>query len=722
MRVFIYFASWTFFSLVATLLNIANIDWTLTGIVNGISIVIVLGILQTSLSEVVVQTLLALVIGGERRYNYKAPADKLNVILNYNLLATSKVEIDECFETMYEAYVGNLGPNVSAVLVSATSDGELKQYELELRDRYRRILYDDLFREGLAFIDGHIEQVDPLHLQHIWMLYKHVGKRVFICAFLDSICERYTQEFMVISRVSRVLRKCGQYQDLLILSEGESKSFTYCDTEYYGESARPYGEALFNESKDVVNIFGRKFDYTLVLDADTGVPRGGVAQLLHVAAANPDKGIIQPAIKLICKSSDTIFMHLEALRQDLYEPITNSVNALLGQSGYCGKALINNRLYIDTVIGSKENLVERVPIDVLSHDTFEAALLKPLYAGSVHLLEVPSFNYITWNIRERRWNRGEIILAMYFWKSAFGMPMRWIQKKLQKRKFIVTKLRTESQLDFVSSYIAHSALRQMFMKPALLLYILIQSYVHLHNTYAHIVMVMFIVIVLPKLAVVNRDNYKDVFLETVASILQFTPEAVVGCVRISRALYANMFMNAKWTPQRAVEEEFKNSNPFISSFKHLWGYSIFALITGTCVVLFFEQSMVILFMLITLLILPLFTGLSSHSPACLRRKRTRNVGCTNVSNVAIHSNAMKDVQLWSISNGNTCSSVGTLTDYVINNTGKKGLRSKNDKRLSLLKKRFSRLKRLYDLKNKIRATCMYKQFHIRNFYLLKSHT
>ena len=231
----------------------------------------------------------------------------------------------------------------------------------------------------------------------------------------------------------------------------------------------------------MLNIFGRKFGYTLVLGGDTGVPRGAVAKLLHVAAANPYDCIIQPAIKVHCKSSDTIFMHLEAVRQDIYEPITNAVNAFLGQSGYCDKALVNNRMYIDSVIGSKENLKERVPIDVLSHDTFEATLLKLLYAGTVCLLEVPSFNYITWNIRERRWNRGEILLAMYFWRNAFGVWMRWIQKIFQKKNCIATKLRTESKLDFVSSYIAHSAIRQIFMKPALLLGIIIQLSVHLYN-------------------------------------------------------------------------------------------------------------------------------------------------------------------------------------------------------------------------------------------------
>ena len=306
-------------------------------------------------------------------------------------------------------------------------------------------------------------------------------------------------------------------------------------------------------------------------------------------------------------------MHLESMRQAIYEPMTNALTALLGQSSYFGKALIRNSIYIDNVIGTRDNLIERVPVDVLSHDTFEAALLRPLYCGSVFLLEAPSYNYVTWNIRERRWNRGEVLLSMYFWKNALGRPMRWIQSKLQGDKFNRTKLRTESKLDFVTSYIAHSALRQMMMKPLLLVYILIHYKTSLLYRWASIIVVMFLVLVFPKFATCNRNNYKYVLLETLASFLQFTPEALVGCVRIIRAVQANLVVNAKWVPQRAVEEQFKQSNPFVSSFKHLWGYSAFALVSGVLVVIFVREAILITVMLGTLLLLPLYTGFTSLS-------------------------------------------------------------------------------------------------------------
>ena len=308
-----------------------------------------------------------------------------------------------------------------------------------------------------------------------------------------------------------------------------------------------------------------------------------------------------------------MFMQLESMRQSIYEPMTNAMTAMMGQSSYFGKALIKNKVYIDNVIGSRDDLIERVPVDVLSHDTFEAALLRPLYCGSVFLLEAPSYNYVTWNIRERRWNRGEVLLSMYFWKNALGVPMRWIQSKLQGDKFNRTKLRTESKLDFVTSYIAHSALRQMMMKPLLLFYIIIHYNTFLLYRSASIIIVMFLVLVFPKFATCNRHNYKYVLLETLASFLQFTPEALVGCVRIVRAVQANLVVNAKWVPQRAVEEQFKQSNPFVSSLQHLWGYSAFALVASVLVMLFAREAFLILVMLGTLFLLPFYTGFTSLS-------------------------------------------------------------------------------------------------------------
>ncbi|XP_046546905.1 uncharacterized protein LOC124256983 [Haliotis rubra] len=622
LRIYGFFGSWILLALCGIVLNILNIDWAKTSTPRGIFIILVVGVLQGSVMEFPVMTLATLLLGGNRRENNCASADHLSLVLNYNLLAVSQDDIDECLQTMYSAYMGNLSENVCAVLVSATISEELKAYELEVRDNFRALVYSKLFWEGIKYASGNRDLIDSQRLQHIWSKYDDMDTGDFRRTYLEDICHHFAHNFMVIHRVTKVLKKCGQYQDLMLLSNGDTEAYTYTDPEYYGSCARPPREPLFHESEDTKNIYDRHFDYTFVLDSDTMIEPGFALKLLKIAAAHPERGIIQPAIKLHCTFTDTLFMSLEQTRQDIYEPMTNAVTDLLGQSSYFGKALIRNSVYIENVIGTRDNLIERVPVDVLSHDTFEAALLKPLYVGSVYLLEAPSYNYVAWNIRERRWNRGEVLLSMYFWKNAIGKPMRWIQRKLQGEKFNATKLRTESKLDFVTSYIAHSALRQMFMKPLLLAFIVIHYQTHLHYRYASIIIVMFLVLVFPKFATCTRENYKFVFLETVASILQFTPEAMVGCVRIVRAIQANITANVHWIPQRAVEEEFKSSNPFLSAWKHLWGYSLVSLILAGLVAVYFTDGMFMLFMLCSLFVLPFYTGVTCLTPNMTSTRRT----------------------------------------------------------------------------------------------------
>ena len=611
LRVLLYFLLWIFLAIGGVILNILNVKWESDNIAQNVFLVLVLAILQGSVLEFPVQTIATLIIGGAKRDNPKANADNLTLIMNYNLLAVSKDDVDECFHTMFQAYMGNISRNVSIVLVSATAKDELRQYELECRDHYRTLIYDELFKEGVYFCNDEFSEVDEDRLKNVWFHYMRIPRLEFVRNHLHYICDQFAREFMVIHRTSKVLRKCGQYQDLLLLSDGDDRAYTYTDPVYYGNMARPYDQPLFYDSEDVENLYGRGFDYTLVLDADTGVPDGMVDKLLQIAAALPEKGIIQPSIRLSYEKNDTLYMKLEMLRQDIYEPLTNAFTALLGQCSFFGKGMIKNRVYIDNVIGTREHLIERVPIDVLSHDTFEAALLKPYYAGSIHLLEAPSFNYITWNIRERRWNRGEVLLAMYFWKNTFGVVMRGLQRLIQRSKFNRTVLRTESKLDFITSYVAHSALRQMFMKPLLLVFILLHIGVDLKYPNTPILVILFLVIVFPKFATCNFQNVHYVFIETIASFWQFTPEAIVGCVRIIRSIQANLSPTCTWVPQRTVEEEFRKSNPFISSLKHLWFYSLLSLISIVLVILFLPSSMLLLCMLVTLCLLPLFAGFTS---------------------------------------------------------------------------------------------------------------
>ena len=138
---------------------------------------------------------------------------------------------------------------------------------------------------------------------------------------------------------------------------------------------------MFYPSDDVANIQGRNLDYTLVLDGDTGVVKNSLSKLMDVAAAHPNRAIIQPSIDITAGPADSLFMHLDSVRQKIFEPVSLAFTYMMGRCGFFGKGLLKNDLYILTMLGDPitKEPSERVPIDVLSHDTYEAAALCPLY-------------------------------------------------------------------------------------------------------------------------------------------------------------------------------------------------------------------------------------------------------------------------------------------------------------------------------------------------------
>lgn len=613
----LYFKVWTTFAVVAAVLNGLNVKWThlsAWSIPLAVILFIVQCALQWSACEIPLISFATLLVTPPE--DEKADGSKLTVAINYNLLASDKLEVEACLGNAYEAYIGNLAPTVSSILVSATGDPDLKNYEMEYRDRCREQIRELVMTEGAAVCAGG-EAAEAVDVGRRKRLYE---PELAAGAALEDIAERAALDFMVVQRVTRVLRKCGQYQDLMILSERSNVTYTYCDPKQYNEAAREGGGPMFHPSADVSRVEGRRIDYVLVLDGDTGVVKDSLAELMSVAAANPDRAIVQPAIKLFANPDQPLFMHIDAMRQDLCEPISAALTTLLGRSGFFGKGLINSRLYIDKLLGTPDKLIEQVPIDVLSHDTFEAAATGPLYVKGVHLLEEPCGNYTTWDIRECRWNRGELVLSHYFFPETAGVwftrAMNYVRPLMGKKKPPVLHLRTETHLDEPGAYIAHSALRQMLLKPSLLLYIVLQTMVPnlLWYPWQPICIVMFMLLVLPKFAIARWGNLHLLVLDTICSILQFTPEPIMGTLRGYNSCYAHITGVSGWVPQFKVEQEFASCNALLASFRFLWKVCLVGTVSSVCVIIFLPSSWLMLITLGSTALLPFYCAITAVSP------------------------------------------------------------------------------------------------------------
>jgi hypothetical protein len=614
---FFFFGAWDACALGITVLGACNMNWCETPTAVGLFIVMLEGMMHRFVLETPALTIVAFTVQPEGVD--RANGDHLSICLNYNLLASDEETIDECFLNMYHAFMGNVTMsaghmNVSAVLVSATNKPDLKLYEVDVCLRFRKRIYNDLYREGMVWAGGGslADQLDPGRKGRIWSAFQQDSSLV---DKLPSLCQAFALEFMVIQRVSRVLKKCGQYQDLIQLSQGQDAAFSYVSTERYGVGARPAGEPLFHACEDVDRCRGHRWDYTLVLDLDTLVLPGSVPDFLKVCAANPDRVILQPAIKFVAAEDATLYECLELLRHAIYSPITHVQVTLMNRSPFYGKGILNNTLYFERLIGSADDPIEIVPLDVLSHDTFEAAMTTPLYIPDQFLLEAPCSNYISWTERELRWNRGELILAMYFFRNTAGVIFRALQKFSQPSMYIPQSSRHQvhalDNLTHLQNHSAHAALRTMSMKLVLFAYLIVSGFATKHYVKTQIFIVMFLIIVFPKMAVTNRSNFAQSVFESILSIVQYTPESLVGSVRILKAFQGLVSGASGWIPISELEAEFRGTNPWVYSLGYLYRYVIAAFV-GVWFVMNYRPDMISLtWVLGTTAFLPIFVGMSS---------------------------------------------------------------------------------------------------------------
>ncbi|GAB6029761.1 hypothetical protein CHUAL_005476 [Chamberlinius hualienensis] len=257
-----------------------------------------------------------------------------------------------------------------------------------------------------------------------------------------------------------------------------------------------------------------------------------------------------------------------------------------------------------------------IPIDVLSHDTYEAVCLKPLFAGSVVLVEAPCRNYITWNIRETRWNTGDLILAVHFWPKTFGRVIRWLQNIIQSSNYTHVRVRTVPKFDLVTLYVATSAIRNITVKLFLFTYLLLRTIVKLHNPCWPDIHLTIFVLLFPKFAMYNGKNCKLIAIDVIMSFLQFSPDIFAGVLRVIVALKRILQKSPKWIPQRAVEEQFQKPNKFALYFRELWLIILCSVllcsltVTRTPVKSTWELSSDMVF-IATALFLPFYCGITS---------------------------------------------------------------------------------------------------------------
>ena len=182
---------------------------------------------------------------------------------------------------------------------------------------------------------------------------------------------------------------------------------------------------------DFVTRWGGRYDFMIVLDADSILAPDTLVTLVREMAADANLGLLQTVPRLV--GGRTLFARLQQFAGRLYGPIVaRGIASWQGDDGnYWGhNAIVRTRAFAEAA--GLPTLPGKKPFGglILSHDFVEAALLRragwavrmfPTLGGS---WEASPPSLLDSAARDRRWAQGNIQHLAVMWGKGFAWPNR----------------------------------------------------------------------------------------------------------------------------------------------------------------------------------------------------------------------------------------------------------------------------------------------------------
>ena len=420
-------------------------------------------------------------------------------VINYNIKASCETDIQKCFGNCEVSYQLNSHDNIYMAIVSSTRNETLMKYELDLAKQLK---------------------------------------------------SKYHEKFHYLYRPGNCLRKCGQYHDLMMFSRNNSQSSDYTDDRY--RTYKRERQMLFDISKSSTNIsflHNLNAKYILVLDADNTITN--LRLLLSIAERNPNFSIFQPYVHL--NGETTFYQYIFSTISNLISKAKETFFERIEHCSFYGKGLINIDNYIQEIIKT-----DAVPVNCMSHDTFEAMFLPCKYVKEVSIAETYPTNHCAWSIRETRWNVGDLQMLLHH------TPFHSFRKK-------------NINFSFQKTFIALSSFRSIIFRPLSLLFIILHTFLLRFRefTYANLFWSMMVSMGFSSVMLIIENKKKKLYStkrlvsSMILSILFYIPEAITGSIRLISSI-KNSIITFKWIPSSKVEQKIKEEGNVKSSFNEFW--------------------------------------------------------------------------------------------------------------------------------------------------------
>jgi hypothetical protein len=362
-----------------------------------------------------------------------------------------------------------------------------------------------------------------------------------------------------VRRTRGVLHKYGQYLDFLMLMNGHREVMLYKG--FPTESG-----LVFDPDTDVDYFCGSDFEYIVIMDRDNVLSANFFSKASAVFADDSVQ-IVQPQIKPFPKNfrralhgGESVYTSTAAKFQIIGNEVSDLKKAFVPSAPFFGKGIIRRSAYnkvlleYDPATGATKEEVN-IPRDLLSHDLIESSVMKTSFRSDIGIYEDFPLTHVEWNLRQGRWDLGDIVISRYLYPLTFGLIPNFLARWTYARsipKYVFAG-------DAVMKYCSTFGIRAAFIKIWIVVGIVAAYFVEEHTvpwrTYALVAAVNAQMILLPTVAVmviVRGLSWRERLAIQLFTIYMGSVDIYYGAFRATRALAKIATRSNRWNTYQSL--------------------------------------------------------------------------------------------------------------------------------------------------------------------------
>lgn len=363
-----------------------------------------------------------------------------------------------------------------------------------------------------------------------------------------------------VRRMRGVLHKYGQYLDFLMLMNGHREVMLYKD--FSTESG-----LVFDPETDVDYFCGSGFEHIVIMDRDNVLSANFFSKASAVFTADDSVQIVQPQIKPFPKNfrralhgGESVYTSTAAKFQIIGNEVSDFKKALIPSAPFFGKGIIRRSAYnkvlleYDPTTGATKEEVN-IPRDLLSHDLIESSIMKTSFRSDIAVYEDFPLTHVEWNLRQGRWDLGDIVISRYIYPLTFGLIPNFLACWTYARSIPKYVFAGDAVVKYSSTFGIRAAFIKMWIVAGIVAAYFVEERTVPWRTYALIAVVNAQMILLPTVAVmaiVRGLSWRERLAIQLFTIYMGSVDIYYGAFRAMRALIKIATGSNRWNTYQSL--------------------------------------------------------------------------------------------------------------------------------------------------------------------------